>query len=81
MSISNNQLLNLAEILDSHEAVPEVRDRMKKRLFERFLSSTLEERKIISDIMDAEKLFFAELQNIIAELKELTPINDTPEDT
>lgn len=76
MSTTNTQMQHLAEILTTHDAIDDVRQMVKERLFNRFLEATMEERQIISDILDAEKLFFSELEGVLEDIKGAEPVND-----
>lgn len=67
MSTSPEAQLDLATHILNHHALDAVRDRIQLNLFQRFRRGTEEERKIIADIMDAEGLFFKELQVIVDE--------------
>ena len=64
MSASPEAQVDLANQILNHHALETVRDRIQLNLFNRFRRGTEAERKIIADIMDAEGLFFKELQVI-----------------
>jgi hypothetical protein len=68
MSVSSERLLAYAKYvnnnLDVHDAI---KLRVHTKMIVKFRSATLEERKIISDIMDADSFYFKEIAVILAE--------------
>jgi len=71
MSVSQEAQADFATLVINHHALDTVRDRIQLNLFQRFRRGTEEERNIIADIMDAEGLFFKELQVIADDAKQL----------
>ena len=68
MSVSNERLLAYAKYmndnLDVHE---EIKLRVDTKMIAKFRTASLEERRIISDIMDADTSYFKEIAVILAE--------------
>jgi hypothetical protein len=68
MSVSNERLLAYAKYMhDNIDVHNEIIKRVHTKMIVKFRSATLEERKIISDIMDADSFYFKEIAVILAE--------------
>ena len=66
MSVSQAQLANLAQlILNNEEAVEEVRNRYRLRMFDRFRQASPAQREIINAIMDNEQAFWEEFRSLL----------------
>ena len=63
-----------------HEALPLVRERVQKTLFDRFRTSSPEQREVINAIMDNETLFFDELKSVLKSMAGQENVNDEVED-
>jgi len=80
MSVSKNQLQDFAKYVMEHDALNEFRERVKMRCFEQFRSATPAMREELNAIMDAEQMFFEEINKVFNELLGDIPVNDN-EDT
>lgn len=68
MSVSNERLLSYAKYMDMNIDVhEEIKLRVNTKMIAKFRTATLEERRIISDIMDADTFYFKEIAVILAE--------------
>lgn len=76
MSTSPTQLKAFAELVLSHDALLTVRERVQKRLFDRFRRATPAEREVINAIMDNENLFHEELKIVLNEFAAIEAVND-----
>ncbi len=75
MSISKEQLCDYARALSNHDAHEEIQRRIDKRLFERFITATDEERRVIADLVNASRLYQKELKLLVDEIKDDKSIN------
>jgi hypothetical protein len=76
MSISDTRLLEFAKYIEANaDVIDEVRKRVDIKLIKKFRTATLEERAIISDLMDADMMFLKEVGVILAE-NDKTDINE-----
>jgi hypothetical protein len=76
MSISDTRLLEFAKYIEANaDVIDEVRKRVDIKLIKKFRTATLEERAIISDLMDADMMFLKEVGVILAE-NDKTEINE-----
>ena len=73
MSTSPERLADFATIVLGHPAAAGVRERVQRRLFEKFRTATPVERDVINAIMDNESLFWRELEALKAETQEESP--------
>jgi len=80
MSVSKQRLDEFAKFVINHEALPEIRERMKRRLFDEFITATDDKRKVIGDILNAEALFFSEIQRVLNEIQLNETLNDSEEE-
>ena len=71
MSVSKTQLRNFAKLVTGHDALEEVKERINKKLYQRWLVSDDTKRKVIGDIHAAQTLFFKELNVILAEIADI----------
>lgn len=68
MSVSSERLLAYAKYMDNNLDVhEEIKLRVHTKMIAKFRTATLEERRIISDIMDADTFYFKEIAVILAE--------------
>ena len=67
VSITPAQLQDYARVVLNHDAMEEVRERVQKKLFDKFRVARPEEREVINAIMDNESLFFTELRTVLGE--------------
>jgi hypothetical protein len=69
MSVSETQLQNIAGlILNNDEAVEEIRNRYRLRMFDRFRTATPAQREIINAMMDNEQAFWEEFYSLLASI-------------
>ena len=80
MSVSEAQLESLAAFVINHEALPVLRERVQKVLFDRFRTASPEQREVINAIMDNETLFFDELKKVLNSMAGQDDVNDEVED-
>ena len=69
MSTSNESMIDLANTIMNHPALEATRERVARRLFDKFRTSNPEERDLINTIMDNEHLFFNEIASIASAAK------------
>ena len=68
MSVSNERLLAYAKYMnDNLDVHDEIKLRVDTKMIAKFRTASLEERRIISDIMDADTFYFKEIAVILAE--------------
>lgn len=79
MSGRQAQVEQLATLIMESPALPELRERVQRGLFDRFRGATHDEREIINAIMDNEALFFKELTLIYNKAIEEKDVNDEEE--
>ena len=76
MSVSKARLARFVKyMLVNEDVVSAIGDRIQAKLVARFRKGTLQERAMLSDLMDADSLFMKEVAIIIAENDE-TKVND-----
>jgi len=80
MSVSKQRLDEFAKFVINHEALPEIRERMKRRLFDEFITATDDKRKVIGDILNADALFFSEIQRVLNEIQLNETLDDSEEE-
>lgn len=68
MSVSNERLLAYAKYMrDNTDVHDDIKLRMETKMVAKFRTSTLEQRIILSDMMDLDSLYFKEIAVILAE--------------
>lgn len=68
MSVSNERLLAYAKYMrDNADVHDDIKLRMETKMVAKFRTSTLEQRIILSDMMDLDSLYFKEIAVILAE--------------
>ena len=65
MSVSESQLKDFVRFLE-HPAYSHVQELISKRLYDKWLSATDDERKVIGDIHASAELYHKELKSILA---------------
>jgi len=79
VSTSPAQLEHFAKFVMTHEALPVLRERVQKELFNRFRTASPVERDVINAIIDNESLFFNELTKVLNSMAGEEDVNDPPE--
>jgi len=67
MSVSKERLTEFSKYVLEHDALEEIQSRVAEKLLTKFRQATYDQRKEISNIMDAELAFLGELKIILAE--------------
>ena len=68
MSVSNERLLAYAKYMsDNIDVHDDIKLRVDTKMIAKFRVATLEQRQILSDMMDADSFYFKEIAVILAE--------------
>ena len=82
MSVSEAQLQNIADlILNNKEAIEEIRNRYRLRMFDRFRTASPAQREIINAIMDNEQAFWEEMYALLSSTGAVNEGDDKDQDT
>ena len=72
MSVSKSRLEEFAKYMEANkDVIEEVQERVNRKLFNKFMKASYDERGVISDIIDTDGLFFKEVSIILSKTLEI----------